>query len=520
MRRFATFFLLSLCSLGCGDDDNKSKDAAKDAPTDRALEASADGDAGRKCTSIFSMPAGAPSPTPTDAPAGAFDAVPNPASVDQDDTIFPFSVSAGDMNATSANLWTRAQGFGDDDLLVRVWPEADSEKSDVAVEFSTTVTVDEGGFAHVTAEPLRPGTRYLYAFGTFESDAPKRSAVGRFRTALSEDTTARFTAAATTCTGAYNAAVNEAVKPYPALSEMAKTDVDLLLHLGDITYNDGAKTPAQFNTEWEETRSQQGYLDLLPSTGMYAIWDDHEVDDEWSTEAPDESVRTAGKTAFQNWLPTQRGSDEKLWTQFRWGQSVEFFLLDTRSERVPSSREGQNPTFVSEEQLAWLEQGLKNSTAHFKVVMTSVVMANLQGAQYWDTPLARNDRWEGYGAQRDRLLDFIVDEQIDNVWFLSGDIHSGYVGRLEPEGHPYARMWEIVVGPGASNVNPITIGIENDLVDEEEVYPCNQFVFRHGHQHVETYLTFDPGSDTIRVVYEDGLSGEIMYDAALRQEPR
>lgn len=505
--------------LACDPNDDPPQDAAKDASAE-ASDASPDADAGRGCTAVFSAPAGDSSPLPSEQIDGEYDAADNPRLITEDADAFPFAVQAGEMRATQAVLWTRVEGLMDTPLSVRVWPEAQGDASTVQIVDGGAVTPDDDGFVHFVTTGLHPSTRYLYAFGTFDEAAPVRSAVGRFRTALGESETAQVRVAATTCTGAFNRAVNEAVKPYPALSKMAEENVDAILHLGDMSYNDGAKTAAEFHTEWEETRSQQGYLDLLSSSGMYAIWDDHEIDDDWSAEKPAEAVRVAGRTAYNQWLATERTGTDRLWTSYRWGQTVEFFLVDTRSERRQSTRESNAPVFVSEEQLAWLEQGLRDSKAHFKVVMTSVVIANLQGALYWDTPLARNDRWEGYGAQRDRLLNYIVDEKIDNVWFIAGDIHSAYVARLEPEGHPYARMWEIVVGPGASNVNPITVGIDNDLVDEEVVYPCNQFVFRHGRQHTETYLTFDPGSDTIRVVYEDAMSGELLYDAALRQEPR
>ena len=510
-------FLLVLCFASCScSDEPDDVDAAMDATVDAPNEG--EPDSGPTCTSIFSTAGGAPAGRPTSEAQTDGETLPNPQTLEVDTTLFSFSVQAGEMEPTSTVLWTRVGDLEGAELSVRVWPEADKEMQNVRVVHQSNVTVEDGGFVHHVASDLEPGVSYLYTFGTFDEGTPVRSSVGRFRTAYADDDAFELKLAALTCTGAFNPAANEEVKPYPALSKMAQTEVDAILHLGDISYNDGAQLLAQFHAEWEETLSQQGYLDLLPSAGMYAIWDDHEVDDEWSSEEPSEDVRTAGRTAFNQFLATKRTNTGRLWTSYRWGSTAEFFLLDTRSERVPSSRETSNPIFVSEEQLKWLQDGLRDSTAHFKVVMTSVSIANLHGE--WDTPFARNDRWEGYGAQREALLDFIVDNEIDNVWFLAGDIHSGYIGRLEKEGHPYARMWEIVVGPGASNVNPITIGLEEKLIEEQEVYPCEQFVYFHGRQHVETYLTFDPGADTIHVELRDGLSGESMYDAALRQEQR
>ncbi len=516
--RVAAIFLANVY-LGCScSDPVDGTDGGRDAQAEAQVEAGPDADAGPKCTSIFSEAAGNPSPDPTAMSSGTGEMLPNPEDLNEDSALFAFAVQAGEMTPTGAVLWTRVGNLEGAELSVRVWPEANVGAEQVEVVAQGVAVVEEGGFVHHLVEGLEAGVRYRYAFGTFAEDAPVRSPIGRFRTAFAEGQELQLKVAATTCTGAFNRAANEAVKPYPALSEMAKTDVDAILHLGDISYNDGSKTLSEFHTEWEETLSQQGYLDLLPSAGMYAVWDDHEVDNEWSSEAPAEEVRTAGRTAFNQFLATQRTGTDQLWTSYRWGDTAEFFLLDTRSERRPSTRETGQPIFVSSAQLEWLQTSLRDSAAHFKVVMTSVVIANLHGE--WDAEFGLKDRWEGYGAQREALLDFIVDNEIDNVWFLAGDIHSGYIGRLEKEGHPYARMWEIVVGPGASNVNPIPIGIEAGLIETQDVYPCEQFVHFHGRQHVETYLTFDPGSDTVHVKLEDGLTGESMYDAALRQEPR
>jgi phosphodiesterase/alkaline phosphatase D-like protein len=222
-------------------------------------------------------------------------------------------------------------------------------------------------------------------------------------------------------------------------------------------------------------------------------------------------------TMVQN-TAIRRGPSGELWGSYQWGLTAEIIVTDLRTERRPSTIETDAPIFISPEQMAFVKDRLMNTTAHFKLVFSSVNITNLPNVG-WDAPFAFNDRWEGYGAQREELLDFIVDNGIDDVFFLAGDIHTGFVGRLEPEGtSPYDRMWEITVGPGASADNPLGSLLEMGILGMNDVFPCDQFVFGHGRKQVATFLELDPLADTIRVRFVDALTSEVMFDEVLQQE--
>jgi alkaline phosphatase D len=135
------------------------------------------------------------------------------------------------------------------------------------------------------------------------------------------------------------------------------------------------------------------------------------------------------------------------------------------------------------------------------VVLNSVAITNMPLA--WD--LGAEDRWEGYPAQRDELLEFIYDNELRNVWFLTGDFHIGFVGRVEPRG-PGNNLYEIALGPGGNGPNPLGVGLS--LLD--------QFEFHTVDPEVATYLTFDPLEDVVRVVFTDK-DGEVLYDESLSQ---
>ena len=51
------------------------------------------------------------------------------------------------------------------------------------------------------------------------------------------------------------------------------------------------------------------------------------------------------------------------------------------------------------------------------------------------------DRWEGYPAERRELLDFLKDNDIKNVIFLTTDLHAAIVKTVDN------RYKEVIVGP-------------------------------------------------------------------------
>lgn len=165
----------------------------------------------------------------------------------------------------------------------------------------------------------------------------------------------------------------------------------------------------------------------------YATWDDHEVADNWDPESIDPArLETAREAFFEN-LALRRlppPNENRVWRSFRWGRTLEIFVLDCRSERRPSTRNGPDAQCISRTQMDWLKAGLAASTAAFKIIANSVPIANFPGA----FDLQANDRWEGYPAQRAELLDFLTGRAIRGVVFVSGDFHLATVAHLEATG--------------------------------------------------------------------------------------
>ncbi|MFN8288263.1 MAG: alkaline phosphatase D family protein [Chitinophagales bacterium] len=168
---------------------------------------------------------------------------------------------------------------------------------------------------------------------------------------------------------------------------------------------------------------------------------------------------------YHNWFPGYSlvDSTEGLYHSFRSG-NVEFFVLDLRSMRTPqalsinyiNNQWTYTPpagyTLLGSNQLNWLFNGLQNSTATWKILVSSDAY-NLGGRLAYDTLLFKigngnvpywapdvngitlpnkgytavqnfADNWSGYREEADSLLHFVMNNNISNVFFISADSHT------------------------------------------------------------------------------------------------
>jgi alkaline phosphatase D len=353
---------------------------------------------------------------------------------------FPLGVASGDATPERAIVWTRYTGSRP--LSLVVW-EMDGA-SYVRTVLDAAVTPADGGFVHVDVETLAPGAWHRYAFFELEAGARvARSPVGRVRAAIAADALEPLRIGACSCTD------NDRVAD--TLSRAGeRDDLDVFLYLGDTTYNDGARSVADYRGKWAESLSRAGYRAVRGATSALATWDDHEFDNDWNPETFDPAQKAAAVQTFFEHQPLRRdpASPDRVWKSMRWGRTAEIFVLDCRSERRPSTRSGASAEYLSRAQMDWLKAALLASEATFKILVNSVPIADFPGA----FDLARNDRWEGYPAARREILEHIDGNAIPGVLWVAGDFHLASAQRVSTSG-PGSTQIEVLAGPGAQNGN-------------------------------------------------------------------
>jgi alkaline phosphatase D len=210
--------------------------------------------------------------------------------------------------------------------------------------------------------------------------------------------------------------------------------------LGDTIYADrggSAHSLEEFWQKYHANRSDPFSQNCFATTSVYAIWDDHEVADDY---LPGDPLAPIGRKAFLDYWPIGRpvSDPERIYRSVRWGSAVELLLLDARQYRDPN-----RTTMLGKPQREWLFDALARSTATFKFIATTVPMAG-----------GGSDRWDGYPKERKELLDFIKEKKMRGVVFLSGDMHYAAITKI-PRG---GGLIDITAGPLAAPLNRVTNG--------------------------------------------------------------
>jgi alkaline phosphatase D len=192
----------------------------------------------------------------------------------------------------------------------------------------------------------------------------------------------------------------------------------------------------------------------MRTTAVYAIWDDHEVRNNFA--GPQEPLMPAGRRAFRDYWGIDGGPDDpdRLYRSVRWGRHVEIFILDTRQYRSPNAMpDGPAKSMLGPAQRRWLLEGVTGSTATWKLIVSSVPLGVFTGGAHSDAwsgadVLGYPRRGNGFVWERDLILRTLREDGVRNVVFLSGEVH--HADLLRHDLAPGYSVHELVAGPLAA----------------------------------------------------------------------
>jgi len=378
-------------------------------------------------------------PLPPQAPARSPEPPPWEPPGTEDAEAFAWGVQAGDANAVGVVLSVRTTES--EVILALARADGDAGWLDVSAQ---SLDVPESGVVQKILSGLQPDTAYSYAF--FATDQERRSRPGRFRTAPAVGTTPRIV----TFGASHGFKGNQA---WPSLSWAADERLDAFFLLGDTVYADDADELDEYREYWIEALEQEGMGDLTASTSLVAIWDDHEVANNWLPADLDPGQFEDALEAYREALPQRVGtSGSTVWRAVEWGDTAEVIVIDSRGERTEED-------YLSAEQMGWLKDRLSTSTARFKLILNSVPITDF-------SPLIGDalafDRWSGYPEDRAEILEFIETQGIQGALWLTGDFHMGTINRVDPVGGYAHDQWEVMVGTTGSALNAVALVAEPD----------------------------------------------------------
>ena len=377
---------------------------------------------------------------------------------------FGLGVASGDPLHDSVVLWTRltptldeAVGLGPDALAVD-WEVAEDEAfSRVVASGTGSARPELGHSVHAEAQGLRSGREYFYRWIANGEASP----VGRTKTAPAPDASPdEFRFAFASCQHYEHG-------HYTAYHHMAQEQLDLIVHLGDYIYESSWGTPIRhhegpeihtledYRGRYTTYRSEPNLMAAHASAPWVVTWDDHEVDNNWANMwAEDDQTteelmlrRAAAFQAYYEFMPLRpssmpTGPDMQIYRALRFGDLLDMTVLDTRQYRDDQAcGDGTKPTCPGHQdeqrtvlggtQRDWLFERVGSQQTTWNVLAQQIMVARLRGTNSDDDEVWSMDVWDGYPAERRRLLNRL--SEVANPVVLTGDIHSNWVSDLHTD---------------------------------------------------------------------------------------
>ncbi|MFD0684479.1 alkaline phosphatase D family protein [Actinomadura fibrosa] len=410
--------------------------------------------------------------------------------------LFTLGVASGDPVPDGVVLWTRLaprplDGGGMPDRPVAVaWQVAEDERFRHVRAIGVEVARPEDAHAvHAEVGGLRPDREYFYRFRVGGEVSP----VGRTRTAPARG------AANRRLRFAFASCQNWQDGFYTAYRHLVREDLAFVAFLGDYIYesvpstttvraHEGAGEPytlAQYRNRHAQYKTDTALQAAHAAFPWIATWDDHEVDNNWADEVPQDpdlqphdrfvARRAAAFRAYYEHMPLRgsarpRGAGMRLHRRLGFGRLATVHVLDTRqyrSDQPETLAEADDParTMTGAAQEKWLVDGMSRAGTRWNLLANQVMWAS-NDRQAGPERVFDFDNWDGYRAQRRRLLEFFGSGRAANPVVLTGDRHATWVCDLKPDFDDAASP---VVGAEITGTS-VTSGGDSDPVAFHRAY--------------------------------------------------
>lgn len=470
-------------------------------------------------------------------------------------------VQSGDATSSSAVVWAKAAeadaGVARGGRLVVDVTGADDPAFTRARRFVGPHATAETDFTAQLAVSALPAGQTLLYRASFGDPTPNTMTVGTTRTAPTDDRALRFAWSGDTVGQGWG--IDTARGGLAAYAAMRAQAPDFFVHVGDMIYADSplvAEVPLDDGTVWRNllTPAKQKVAETLNDfrgcfaypflckefqrfardVPLYAVWDDHEVfNDWWPGAVRDDPRAVEGRAdvlapralrAMREYVPLRAGASPHLYRSVRWGAGAELFLLDGRSYRSADSenREPEGASFWGEEQLAWLVRGLTTSTATWKLIATDMPLGLILRHTATTHDGIGQSAGPPLGREREvaTLLSACRAAGVHNLLFLTADVHYAALHRYSPERaffKDFNAFHECIAGPlHASSFPPK--GTDDTFGPEvlfQVVEPVVSGSGPHAGRQSFGVVEVARGSHALTVAFRSG-RGALLHEATLR----
>ncbi|RAY15086.1 alkaline phosphatase [Actinomadura craniellae] len=281
--------------------------------------------------------------------------------------------------------------------------------------------------------------------------------------------------------------INPDLGGYRIFNAMAAVRPDFFLCSGDWVYADGPLTPtvalpdgrtwrnlvipekekvaetlAEYRGQFRYNLQDAALRAFNARVPMIYQWDDHEVTNNWYpgeiledaryTEKRVDVLTARARQALHEYNPI-RG--DRIYRKISYGPSLDVFVLDMRTHKNPNTanREPDSRSGVlGAEQLAWLKRELRRSDATWKVMAADLPIGLIVPDGTAQEGIAQGDGGAPLGREREiaDLLSYARRHDVENMVWLTADVHYTAAHYYDPNKAAFSDFdpfWEFVAGP-------------------------------------------------------------------------
>ena len=394
-------------------------------------------------------------------------------------------IQSGDVSFDSGVVWGRT------DRPARMLVEVSTTESFKTIQYGLFVdALPETDFtAKALIDGLPAGQDIFYRISFQDLCSPSivgEPRVGRFRTAPAGRRSVSFLWSGDTAGCGWG--IDESRGGMRTYATMLANRPDFFIHCGDTIYADCpldrewklpngdvwknlvteekskvAETLADFRGNYKYNLLDKNVLAFNEQVPTLAMWDDHEVMNDWFPEQMFKSLggeqRSAmllaarGSRAFREYMPMRESPTEsgRVYRRIPYGPLLDVFLLDMRSYRGPNDKHdlpvlGADSALLGAAQSAWLKRELVHSRATWKVIAADLPIGLVSAdavAQGDGPPLGRE-------LEIADILSFIKRAGVRNTVWLTADMHYTAAHYYDPNRasfQDFEPFWEFVSGP-------------------------------------------------------------------------
>lgn len=330
----------------------------------------------------------------------------------------------GTVTTTTAKLWYAYRGDGGSMLTLT----DTADNSTFRATRTEKINDRKGNFVqNVTFEGLNPGHTYRVTYGLDPIVPRPKCLVNTLVDTAVHDFNFLVGSCAYLSPGFASIAFpGHAIKVF---HYMKKKQGDFMVWLGDNVYYMFKDYRNYENMFERQLKIRNRFLllsDFLNGQPNYATWDDHDYG--WNNADSTFPGKHDALKVFKGFWPndfTHGDTAAGIYYSFR-QYDTEFFMTDNRWHLHPEGDTGSS--FLGPQQLKWLQESLKKSDATFKFICIGSQV--ISDAWY-------DDSYAKYPVERNQLLNFITENNIPGVVFLTGDKHMTELSKLDWKGYPF-----------------------------------------------------------------------------------